>query len=947
MKFLLLFLATCFHSMALFADTGIPFFKNYTASEYNAHNRNFDVVTGPYGVVFFANFEGLLYYDNDQWHILRTPGYARVTCLLRDARGSIWVGGYNFIAKIVTGPQRNFVLRPIPCDNKLGEVTVMTERKGIVYLQNRTGASFMIRNGSLSPAHNVQPGTKPIRSARNGFIGDVPVSDINHAITLHCGWTAIATQRHGLIVLDKNMRRIYSLQETDGLCSNSVNRITEDKNGSVWGVTDNGIFRVFLPSMYTQYTPTQGLKGEVTTLLRFNKTLYIGTLQGLYAEIRGRFHAVKGINHACWKLQTSPDGKALYAASTDGVFQIHGHTARPLTYTYTQTLCCDGTDLYIAGMDNISRLTPPTGVLLQIARLSHITSLTCDRNGNIIAKDIDGKTYRKSKYGTSFQLTDAVRATRHFFSNADGHTLWATDIDGKNITCVSTRSRIQTLNERLKPLNETTVRTVYQEGDTALWIGGDFGTIRIGLQSKDAAYAQKPRLFFRRIILDTDSLLFGGIYDKKDWTPALTNRTRPILGCHTRELTFHFSTSAATALATTDYQYMLEGYDSQWSAWSPCTVKSYTNLSHGTYTFKVRARDAFGRYSGIIAYTFTIERPFYLQWYSLSTYLLILVLLIWLTVKWRLRGLIKDKERLESIIAARTMQIEQQKKEIEKKSNNLEQALTDLRHAQENLLRQEKLATMGKLTRGLIDRILNPLNYINNFSHLSHGLVTELHRSLENSKKRIERETYEDYDDILQMVSSNLTKIEQHGSNTSRILKAMEEILKEHNLAKKRIDIGSLGRQLDGLIRQYYQNDIRRMNITVSLNVPEQSIWIEGNEEQLRKILMSLISNSLYAIDRKYRKHAYAAEISLTISNDAHTVYLRLKDNGTGIDPNIIGMIFDPFFTTKTTGEATGIGLYLSREIIIDHGGDITVTSAAGAYTEFTITLPINQKQLI
>lgn len=942
MKFLLLFLLTCFHGIVLFANTGVPFFKNYTASEYSAHNRNFDVVTGPYGIVFFANFEGLLYYDNDQWHILRTPGYARVTCLLRDTHGNIWAGGYNFIAKITTGPQRDFVMRPIPCNNKPGEITVMTEREGTIYLQNRTGDTFMIRNNILTPVQNIQFKSKTKLSTRNGFIDDIPISDINHAIMLHCGWTAIATQRHGLIVLNKNMRRIYSLQETDGLCSNSVNRITEDKNGSIWGVTDNGIFRVFLPSMYTRYSSAQGLKGEVTTLIRFNRTLYIGTLQGLYAEIKGRLYAVKGISHACWKLQTSPDGKALYAASTDGVFQIYGHTAHPLTDTYAQTLCSDGKNLYIAGMDNISRLTPHTGGWLQIARLAHITSLTCDRNGNIIAKDIDGKTYRKSKYSNIFKLTKTVHDTRHFFSNADGHFLWATDIDGKNITCISAGSRRLRLNEKLIPLNGTTVRAVYQEGDTALWIGGDFGAIRIGLQSKDATYAQKPQIFFRRIILDGDSLLFGGIYAKKDWTYARTNRTPPVLSCHTRELTFHFSTNAATAIATTDYQYMLEGFDNQWSAWSPYTTKSYTNLSHGTYTFKVRARDAFGRYSDIIAYTFTIEHPFYLQWYSLLAYLLILILLIWLTVKWRLRELIKDKERLEGIIAARTMQIEQQKKEIEKKSNNLEQALTDLRHAQENLLRQEKLATMGKLTRGLIDRILNPLNYINNFSHLSYGLVTELCRNLEDSKEQIERETYEDNYDILQMVSSNLTKIEQHGSNTSRILKAMEEILKEHNLAKKRIDITMLGRHLNGLIHQYYQNEIRRMNITVSLNIPEQSIWIEGNEKQLGKILMSLISNSIYAIDRKYRKHAYAAEISLTILTDTHKVYLHLKDNGTGIDSNIIGMIFDPFFTTKTTSEATGVGLYLSREIIIDHGGDITATSVAGEYTEFTITLPVN-----
>ena len=68
---------------------------------------------------------------------------------------------------------------------------------------------------------------------------------------------------------------------------------------------------------------------------------------------------------------------------------------------------------------------------------------------------------------------------------------------------------------------------------------------------------------------------------------------------------------------------------------------------------------------------------------------------------------------------------------------------------------------------------------------------------------------------------------------------------------------------------------------------------------------------------------------------------ITFHDNGIGIENTIIDKIFDPFFTTKPTGEASGIGLYLSREIIQNHGGDIHVTSQKDQYTEFTITLPV------
>ena len=71
-----------------------------------------------------------------------------------------------------------------------------------------------------------------------------------------------------------------------------------------------------------------------------------------------------------------------------------------------------------------------------------------------------------------------------------------------------------------------------------------------------------------------------------------------------------------------------------------------------------------------------------------------------------------------------------------------------------------------------------------------------------------------------------------------------------------------------------------------------------------------------------------------------HFVALHFRDNGIGIEATILEKIFDPFFTTKTTGEASGIGLYLSREIVQNHGGDISVQSQKDVFTEFTITLP-------
>ena len=111
----------------------------------------------------------------------------------------------------------------------------------------------------------------------------------------------------------------------------------------------------------------------------------------------------------------------------------------------------------------------------------------------------------------------------------------------------------------------------------------------------------------------------------------------------------------------------------------------------------------------------------------------------------------------------------------------------------------------------------------------------------------------------------------------------------------------------------------------------------------LSKTIINLLGNAVYAVVRKAQKISYTPEVSLTATvTDGHFV-LKIRDNGIGIEEKVIGKIFDPFFTTKTSGEAAGVGLYLSREIIQNHKGDISVASVKDEYTEFTINLPILQ----
>ena len=108
--------------------------------------------------------------------------------------------------------------------------------------------------------------------------------------------------------------------------------------------------------------------------------------------------------------------------------------------------------------------------------------------------------------------------------------------------------------------------------------------------------------------------------------------------------------------------------------------------------------------------------------------------------------------------------------------------------------------------------------------------------------------------------------------------------------------------------------------------------------DQMSKSIMSMLSNSMYAIRKKAEKGgAFQPVIRLTI--EPSPILIKIYDNGIGIEKSILGKLFDPFFTTKPTAEAPGVGLYLSQQIVHDCGGSITVDSVKDEYTEFVINL--------
>lgn len=329
--------------------------------------------------------------------------------------------------------------------------------------------------------------------------------------------------------------------------------------------------------------------------------------------------------------------------------------------------------------------------------------------------------------------------------------------------------------------------------------------------------------------------------------------------------------------------------------------------------------------------------------FGVSVGLLITFLIILQIVKSRWKKKLRQKEYLAKVVEERTIELRVQRDQVMQESEKLSNALTALAEAQDELVRNERLATVGQLTKGLVDRILNPLNYINNFATLSVELVGDLQKNIRKEGESLTPELYNDSMEIMEMIGGNLQKISEHGVNTVRIVKAMEELLKDHKGNFVSSDINNLCKVNLDVVMKVYEKQIEEKQIELIFEGLALSIMIDINIEQMSKALQNIYRNALYALLKKAEKEEYSPVLKVRLRREGQHIVIYIFDNGIGIEESIRGRIFEPFFTTKPTSEASGTGLYLSREVVLNHKGSITVSSEKNKFTEFIISVPIHQ----
>ncbi|AKT35906.1 trifunctional serine/threonine-protein kinase/ATP-binding protein/sensor histidine kinase [Chondromyces crocatus] len=279
---------------------------------------------------------------------------------------------------------------------------------------------------------------------------------------------------------------------------------------------------------------------------------------------------------------------------------------------------------------------------------------------------------------------------------------------------------------------------------------------------------------------------------------------------------------------------------------------------------------------------------------------------------------------------------------LDARNEELNLTVNRLQDTQTQLIAQEKLASLGTLTAGIAHELKNPLNFINNFAELVNEMARDLDVLLDKERERIDADTLQEVDGTLTEIHSAASKINQHGKRINQTINGMLLHARGSAGVRESVDLNTLVSESATLAHHGMSSTQNGLSITIDEHYDPEVGSIEVSPPELTRVFINLINNAFYAVCEKRRTsdESYTPVIEIRTRSLERSVEILIRDNGTGIPPDIVDKVFNPFFTTKPPGEGTGLGLSISRDIIRGHRGDILIETRPGKFAEFIVSLP-------
>lgn len=300
--------------------------------------------------------------------------------------------------------------------------------------------------------------------------------------------------------------------------------------------------------------------------------------------------------------------------------------------------------------------------------------------------------------------------------------------------------------------------------------------------------------------------------------------------------------------------------------------------------------------------------------------------------------------------------VEQLAGQLSERNEQLSQTLADLDRAQDQIVANEKLAALGEVTAGVAHEIRNPLNFVKNFAESSDELLEELLEAIADPEPPDDQADY--IAEITGDLKQNLTRIRGHGERANRIVESML-MMGRGGGESRPVEINALLDEHAMLAYHSARAQDADFNVAIERDFDPEMGEVEVIPQDMGRVFLNLVTNAGYAANERWRDLGGEPGKMVTVSASDDTPYfptiwlstqrtdesavIKVRDNGTGIPPDVVQRIFEPFFTTKPTDEGTGLGLAMSNDIVRGHGGQISVESEPGEYTEFTVELPLER----
>ncbi len=876
-------------------------FKRFEAGSFPADALITSLLVDATEALWIGTDEGLFHVRDDS-----VRRYAQadglhddlIRMLYQDRAGRIWIGTNKGVVLFENGRLTTKGLDPAPADlaafavveDAYGHYWIGTDGKGLMRLRPDRIETFTTAEG-----------------LRHNRIGDLFVD--------REGSLWIGAEGGGLSRLRESKFTIITSRE--GLASDMVLTVYEDRQGNLWAGTEGGGLTRITGKESETFSAAQGLPSDLVLSIGESPSgeLWAGTYGGGLARLNnGRFSRVD-----------PPKGLA-----SDNIFALHRGPSGALWI---------GTDAGVVRVtkDGSRAYTEANGLASNL-----ISAVLEDRQGNVWIGTVQHGLNRIRKnriahYGSEDGFSSDIITT--LFEDSRG-VLWVGTHGGG-------------LN-RIKNGRVTSIRTgqgfgsdlvygILEDGSGRLWFSSNHGVFSVEsrrlenvLDGKEASvtcryYGREDGLRSREMNGGVQPAAWKG-RDGTLWFPTVQglaginpeklvyNELRPpvvldsvtvdgkaaplgtplVLKPGTKKLDVAYAALSFIAPEKTIYQYRLDGYDDDWNDVGSRRMATYTNLSPGEYTFRVRARNSEGVWSDeTILLTFR-QKPFFYQtsWF----WLLLAVAMLglgWGAYRLRIRRLEARQKELEGMVDERTRDLREANVRIQTQAQKLEEL---------DRFKTRFFANISHEFRTPLTLMVGPLEnaLTGAYGPLGEGMSTQLQIMLRNAL---------------------------------RLLRLINQLLDLSKLESGKMELRARSRNLISLLEGItfsFTAFTAQKGIDLVFETTDSDIRLCYEPDKLEKVFFNLLSNAV-----KFTPEGGAINVSVSETDEHVTVVVR--DTGLGIPADQLPFIFDRFRQVDGSNtrkyEGTGIGLALVKELVLLHGGEIEATSRYGEGTAFTVTL--------